>query len=70
MQEEYIKDFESKKIIGVLKTNSNGDVCAYAFPSYKWLGIYKKQDNITYLIPSYRKISDGNSVVSLIYQQK
>lgn len=69
-KEEYVKDYESKQILGVLKTEPNGDVYALDFPSYRQLGVYKKAEDITCEIPSYRKISDGNSVVSLIYKAK
>lgn len=70
MNEEYIRDFVTKKIIGVVRESANGDRTAYDFPSYKQLGVYKKSENITCLIPSYKKISDGDTVVSLIYNKK
>lgn len=66
--DEYIKDYQTKKILGVLRTESNGDIKAYSFPAYQWLGIYIKAQNITCEVPSYRKVSDGNSVVNFIYQ--
>lgn len=33
--EELIREYESKKIIGVLRTSPNGDISAFAFPSYQ-----------------------------------
>lgn len=68
MNEEYIRDYTTKKILGVIRETPTGDRTAFEFPSYKQLGIYRKSENVTYIIPSYKKISEGDSVVSLIYE--
>lgn len=68
--DEIIREYPSQKGIGVIRTESNGDQIALAYPSYRQLGIYKKAQNATFEIPSYRKVSDGNTVMQFIYNQK
>jgi len=70
MNSEYIKEYPSQKIIGVIRTESNGDQTALDYPSYKILGVYKKASNSTFEYPSYRKVSDGNTVMRFIYTKK
>lgn len=67
-QEEYIREF-SGVILGILKTEENGDQIAIDFPSRRILGYYrKKYDHTTDFYG--RVIAKGNSVVSLIYKAK
>lgn len=65
--EEYIKDF-SGRILGIIKTESNGDRTAIDFPSRRILGYYKKRyDHTTDFIG--RVVSRGDTVVSFIYNK-
>lgn len=68
-KEEYIRDFQSKKILGIVRTEANGDQTAIDFSSRKILGYYRaKQD---YTTDFYGRITaQGNSVVSFIYNNK
>ncbi len=66
--DEFIKEYPSQRVIGVLRTSANGDITALQFPSYQALGIYKKSTNSTHELPSYRKVSDGNTVLQFIYK--
>lgn len=64
--EEYIRDFKSRKIIGILRTLRNGDIEAREFSSRRILGYYRK--NIDMTTDFYgRMIAKGNCVVSFIY---
>lgn len=69
MQEEYIRDFNTRKILGILRTENNGDQIAIDFTTRKILGYYRKKlDHTTDFVG--RILTKGNSVVSLIYQNK
>lgn len=66
--EEYIREF-SGKILGIIKTEDNGDQVAIDFPSRKVLGYYrKKYDHTTDFYG--RIVARGNSVVQFIYKYK
>ena len=66
--EEDIKKY-SGEIIGIIETKDNGDQIARAFPGRQVLGFYRKsQDQTTDFYG--RVISRGNTVVSLIYEDK
>lgn len=65
-QEEYIRDFQSQLIIGILRTLKNGDVAAVEFSSRKILGYYRKKTNITTDFYG-RMLANGNCVAGLIY---
>lgn len=67
--DEIIREFPSQKGIGVLRTMSNGDQVALSYPAMAQLGIWKKDQNATFEIPSYRKVSDGNTVMQFIYRK-
>jgi len=67
--DEYIKEYPSQKVIGVIRTMSNGDQIALSFPAFQQLGIWRKAENATYEIPSYRRVSDGNTVMQFIYKK-
>ena len=38
---EYIRDFDTRQIIGMLETRTGGDIYAIEFSSRKILGIYR-----------------------------
>lgn len=65
-QEEYIRDFQTRKIIGILRTLKNGDVEAREFDSRKILGYYRKDVDTTTDFYG-RMIAKGNCVVGFIY---
>ena len=66
MKEEYIRDFSTRQIIGILRYKSNGDIEAVEFSSRRILGFYRKAtDNTTDFLG--RVIAKGNCVVSFIY---
>lgn len=64
--EEYIRDFKSRKIIGILRTLRNGDIEAREFSSRRILGYYRKNIDMTTDFFG-RMIAKGNCVVSFIY---
>ena len=44
---EYIRDFDTRMIIGMLETRGGGDIYAIEFSSRKILGIYRKATDDT-----------------------
>ena len=64
---EYIRDFDTRQIIGMLETRTGGDIYAIEFSSRKILGIYRVSTDDTIEFDSRRVITKGNSVVSFIY---
>lgn len=69
MTEEYIKDFNTHLVIGILRTENNGDQVAIDFLSRQVLGYYRKQyDHTTDFYG--RVLTHGNTVVSLILNKK
>lgn len=67
-KEEYIKTFDGI-ILGIVETQPNGDQIARDFSSRRILGYYRKAyDHTTDFIG--RVIARGNTVVSLIYNNK
>lgn len=68
MQEEFIRDYDTRRILGILRTLPNGDQVAIDFTTRKTLGYYRKQqDHTTDFLG--RILTKGNSVVSLIYKK-
>jgi hypothetical protein len=66
--EEIIRDYPSLKILGYIKTMPNGDKIAFNFQK-RILGYYRaKYDHTTDF--GGRIVSKGNTVSSLIYQNK
>lgn len=65
-KEEYIRDFQTRKIIGILRTLKNGDVEAREFNSRRILGYYRKGVNTTTDFYGHM-IAKGNCVVGFIY---
>ena len=66
MQEQYIKRADGF-ILGIIETKENGVQIARMFDSRLIVGFYYKNRNVTTDF-SGKIISQGNSVVSLIYQ--
>ena len=46
-RDEYIKDFQTRQIIGILRYKPNGDIEAIEFTSRKILGIYRASTDDT-----------------------
>lgn len=67
MREEYIRDFNTHRILGILRYHDNGDVDAIDFDTREILGFYKAYSNRTTDIMGF-VLTEGNSIVSLIYQ--
>ena len=65
-KEEYIRDFRSRKIIGIVRTLRNGDIEAREFDSRRILGYYRKAVDTTTDFYG-RMIAKGNCVVGFIY---
>lgn len=64
--EQYIKDFYGR-FLGIIETCPNGDQIARVWSSRQIVGFYRKQyDHTTDFYG--RVVSQGNTVVSLIYQ--
>ena len=64
---EYIRDFDTRMVIGMLETRDGGDIYAIEFNSRKILGIYRVSTNDTIEFDTRRVVTKGNSVVSFIY---
>jgi hypothetical protein len=67
-KEEYIKDFNTRQIIGILRYKPNGDVEAIEFKSRKILAIYRATTDDTIEFNTRRVVTKGNTVVSFIYE--
>lgn len=65
-KEEYIRDFQTRKIIGILRTLKNGDIEAREFSSRRILGYYRRHVDTTTDFYG-RMIAKGNCVVGFIY---
>jgi hypothetical protein len=65
-QEEYIRDFQSRKRIGIIRTLKNDDIEARELDSRRILGFYRK--NLDMTTDFYGKmITKGNCVAAFIY---
>ena len=67
MTEEYIKDYKTQKIIGIIRTEANGDKTAIDFASRKILGFYRKLFNTTVDLFG-RVLATGDATTGLIWQ--
>jgi len=67
-QEEYIRDFDTRQIIGILDHKPNGEIYAIEFSSRKILGIYRISTDDTIEFDTRKVVTKGNSVVSFIYE--
>ena len=66
--EEYIRDFDTRQIIGILRHQPNGDIYAIEFKSRQILGIYRAATDDTIDFATRQIKTKGNSVVSFIYE--
>lgn len=65
--EEYIRDFNTRQIIGILRHKPNGDIEALDFASRQILGFYRASTDETVDFNTRLVIAKGNCVVSFIY---
>jgi len=66
--EEYIRDFDTRQIIGILRHKSNGDIYAIEFKSRKILAIYRADSDDTIEFNTRKVVNKGNTVVAFIYE--
>ena len=69
-RDEYVKDFQTRQVIGILRYKPNGDIEAIEFTSRKILGIYRASTDDTIDFMTRQVIAKGNCVVSFIYDAK
>ena len=67
-KEEYIRDFNTRQIIGILRHKPNGDIEAIEFKSRKILAIYRVSTDDTIEFNTRKVVTKGNTVVSFIYE--
>ena len=67
-KEEYIRDFNTRQIIGILRHKPNGDIEAIEFKSRKILAIYRASTDDTIEFNTSKVVTKGNTVVSFIYE--
>ena len=67
-REEYIRDFNTHQIIGILRHKPNGDIEAIEFRSRKILAIYRADTDDTIEFNTRKVVTKGNTVVSFIYE--
>lgn len=67
MKEEFIRRFD-QTIIGILRYEPNGDITAMDFPSRRIVGMYIKSADHTIAFPSRQILTEGNTVVQLIFR--
>lgn len=65
--EEYIRDFNTRQIMGMLETKPNGDIYAISFTTRQILAIYRKQYDDTIDFNTRQVVAKGNIAVSFIY---
>ena len=68
--EEYIRDFNTRQILGILEHKPNGDIYAIDFDTRQILGIYRASTNDTIEFNTRMVVAKGNCVVSFIYNKK
>ncbi|MCH5162256.1 MAG: hypothetical protein J1G38_02060 [Clostridiales bacterium] len=66
MTQDYIREYPSGKILGIIETYENGDQIARDYNTRRLLGYYKADLNRTE-DELHRTIATGNCVASLIY---
>ena len=67
-KEEYVRDFNTRQIIGILRHKPNGDIEAVEFKSRKILAIYRASTDETIEFTTRRVMTKGNTAVSFIYE--
>ena len=70
IKEEYIRDFNTRQIIGILRYEANGDIYAVDFKTRQILGVYRASTDDTIEFDTRQVVTKGNSVVSFIYNAK
>lgn len=65
--EEYIRDFDTRQIIGILDHKPNGDIYAISFRTRQILAIYRASTNDTIEFNTRQVVAKGNVAVSFIY---
>lgn len=69
MREEYIRDYQTQKVLGILRYDSNGDVYAVDYKTLQILAVYKADQDRTLEYRTQKVVSTGNTVVAFIYQR-
>lgn len=69
MREEYIREYPSQRIIGILRYDFNGDIYAVDFSTRMILGFYRASTDETLDYNTRLVVSKGNTVVSFIYKK-
>jgi hypothetical protein len=67
-REEYIRDFNTRQIIGILRHLPNGDIEAVEFKSRKILAIYRASTDDTIEFATRKVVTKGNTAVAFIYE--
>lgn len=68
IKEEYIRDFKTMKVIGIIRIYENGDQAAVDFDTRQVLGYYRAElDHTTDFYG--RVLTKGNAVQGLIYEK-
>ena len=67
-REEYVRDFNTRQIIGILRYKPNGDIEAIEFKSRKILAIYRASTYDTIEFNTRQVVTKGNTAVSFIYE--
>ena len=68
--EEYIRDFNTRMIIGILDHKPNGDVYAIDFDTRQILGFYRASTNDTCDFNTRMVRTKGNTVVQFIFENQ
>ena len=69
MQQQYIREYPSGKILGIIETDTNGDQIARDFSTRMILGYYRARFDHTTDFHG-RVIAKGNCVASLIFNKR
>ena len=67
-REEYVRDFNTRQIIGILRYKPNGDIEAIEFKSRKILAIQRASTDDTIEFNTRQVVTKGNTAVSFIYE--
>ena len=67
-REEYVRDFNTRQIIGILRHKPTGDIEAVEFKSRKILAIYRASTDDTVEFNTRKVVTKGNTAVSFIYE--
>jgi len=68
--QEYVKDFNTRQIVGILEHKPNGDVYAIDFNTRQILAIYRKAYDDTIEFSTRQVVARGNVAVSFIYNKR